>query len=229
MKKKIALLSIITILALSSCSQKTDTTKRSDDPNTNNKTALKLSDVSNGILVKELNEEDTDYVSAKIANNYNDTLFYLTTSITEPLKKYGSLTKSINVSPLTFISNITDDEKAALSNYFYDEEGLYSKDYEISNLDTFSNWESKIDISNILNDFNEEDEYEISVIYIPTYVTHYATSYTALECYVMVPLYYQIYKASNKSEIFDLKSSNLTDILEFDGELLSSENAIATI
>lgn len=223
MKKRIALLSMIGILALSACNKKQDTTKRSDNPSTKNVEALQLDLVKNGSLLKEVDSSVADYVTVKVAEEYKNTLFYLTTDLTETFEQHKNLTKSISFSALTFTSNITDAEKSSLTSYFYDEKGIEALDlgFDVSK---DLGWETKVDVATYINDYTEnKNNYSISVIYMPALVTHYQTSFTSLECYVMFPLYYQIYKTGDKSETFDAKSDDLTELVEFDGNLLKTE------
>ena len=222
MKKKLALLSLIGILLLSGCQKNTDTTKRGDNPSTANKTALKLDSVYAGKLVKETGTEN-DYVTVRIAEDYNNTLFYLTTSLTDELKAHGNLTKSLSVSPLTFTSDITDAEKNALTGYVYNETGLYAKDFGFDVSKDITSWTTSVSLADIAKNYNGTDNYSISVIYVPTIVTHFATSYTALECYVMFPLYYQVYKDGNVEEVFSSKATDLTSKLEFENNILKSQ------
>lgn len=223
MKKRLALLSIVGILLLSSCQKKTDTTKRSDNPSSSNITALKLDSVKQGTLVKEISTE-SDYVTVKIAEDYKDTLFYVSTSLTDTLKEHGTLTKSLTIKPLTFTEDITDAERGALAGYVYSETGLYSKDFGFDVSKDFTAWDNVINIKEVAEAYDKEaSNYTISVIYVPAYVSHYATSYTALECYVMFPLYYQIYKDGSKEEVFDSKAIDLTSTLEFENNNLKSQ------
>ena len=223
MKKRFILLSLTGLLALASCNQQKDTTKRSDYPSTTNKTLLKLDDVSNGTLLREVRSDETDYVTVKVANDYKNTLFYLTTSLDETFESHGTLNKSVNFSPLTFTTNITDAEKSALSGYVYSETGIYSKDVSFDINKDITSWISNVDVKAYAEDYEKnKTSYSISVIYVPALVTHYATTYTSLECYVMFPLYYQVYKDGAKDNVFS-KATDLTDQLEFDNNVLKSQ------
>jgi len=223
MKKRLALLSMIGILFLASCQSKTDTTKRGDNPSTENKNALKLDIVSNGKELKTRTDDQKDYVTVKIAESYKDTLFYVTTSLTDELKAHGSLTKSVSIAPLTFTTDISDAEKSALTGYVYNETGLYAKDFGFDISKDITSWITTINLEEISKNYKENDKYSISVIYVPSVVTHYATSYTALECYVMFPLYYQIYKDGEIQDTFNSKAVDLTNKLEFENNRLKSE------
>lgn len=224
MKKKLALLGLIGILALASCNKKEDTTKRSDNPSTSNKEILHLEDVKQGNLIKEIKSDEADYVTIKVAENYKDTLFYLTTDLTATFEEHKSLTKKISFNTLSFTSNITDSEKTALADYMYNEAGIKSKDLGFDISSDLGNWVTNVDVTTIVNDYLEtSDSYSISIVYIPTLVSHYQTSFTSLECYVMFPLYYQIYKNEQKEQIFDTKATDLSTKLEFDGDYLKSE------
>lgn len=223
MKKRLALLSMIGILFLASCQQKNDTTKRGDNPSVVNKTALKLDIVSNGKDLKTKEDDSKDYVTVKVAESYKDTLFYVTTSLTEELTAHGNLTKSVSIAPLTFTTEISDAEKSALTGYVYNETGLYDKDFGFDVSKDITSWITTINLEEISKNYKENDKYNISVIYVPSVVTHYATSYTALECYVMFPLYYQVYKDGEISNTFSSKAVDLTNTLEFEDNRLKSE------
>ena len=223
MKKSLALLSLAGVILLASCQQKTDTTKRSDNPSEANRTALKLDLVDSGSLIKTVSDQ-ADYVTVKTATNVTDTLFYFTTDLTEVLEEHGTLNKSINIKPLAFTTNITSAEQSALASYLYSEDGIVAKNVGFTISSDLSSWETKVSVEAVAKDYvDSKANYSISVIYVPTLVTHYATSYTALECYVMFPLYYQIYKDGAKEAVFDSKATNLTDTLEFENDVLKSK------
>lgn len=228
MKKSLAVLSLGLLFALASCQKATDTTKRSDNPSDINKTALKLDLVNDGVLLKEIGVV-TDYVSVKIPTEYKDSLFYVTTDLTETLEAHGTLNKNITISPLTFTSNITDAEKSSLASYVYSDTGIYAKDdlgFTVS--ENIKNWQTNVDILPIAKEYTEaKANYYISVIYVPALAVHYANTYTALECYVMFPLYYQVYKEGAKEAIFDSKAKDLTSKLEFNNNLLKSQETVS--
>lgn len=228
MKKRLALLSLGLVFALASCQKSADTTKRSDNPSDTNKTALKLNLVNEGSLLKEVGTA-TDYVSVKVAEDYKDTLFYVTTDLTPALEAHGTLNKNLTISPLAFTTNITDAEKSSLASYVYNESGIYAKDLGFDVSADITNWNTNVDVLAIANEYTEaKANYYISVVYVPTLAVHYANTYTALECYVMFPLYYQIYKDGAKDAIFDSKAKDLTNTLEFDNNLLKSQTTTVT-
>ena len=228
MKKRLALLSLGLVFALASCQKSADTTKRSDNPSDTNKQALKLDLVKEGSLLKEVGTS-TDYVSVRLAENFDDTLFYVTTDLTPALEAHGTLNKKITISPLAFTSNITDAEKSSLVSYVYSDNGIYSKEFAFDISDDIKNWNTDIDVQEIAKEYSDaKANYYISVIYVPTLAVHYANTYTALECYVMFPLYYQVYKEGSKNAIFDSKAKDLTNTLEFDNNLLKSQTTTVT-
>lgn len=223
MKKSLALLSLATVFMLAGCKKATDTTKRSDNPSDTNKTALNLEAVVQGSLLTEVGDA-TDYVTAKVATDYASTLFYVTTDLTEALESRGELNKYVTISPLTFTSNITDSEKSSLTSYVYSSTGIYAKDLGFEVAKDVTSWKTNIDIQAIAKEYSSaKANYYLSVIYVPTLVVHYASTYTALECYAMFPLYYQVYKEGSKEAVFDSKAKDLTSTLEFDNNLLKSQ------
>ncbi len=221
MKKSLALLSLVGLFALAGCQKAADTTKRSDNPSDTNKAALELDTVKAGSLLKEKGTE-TDYVTVTAATDLADSLFYLTTDLTSTLEAHGTLTKTVNISPLAFTSSITDAEKTALVSYVYSDTGIYAKDLGFT-VSKISSWTTGVSIATVAEEYTKaKANYYLSVIYVPTLVTHYASSYTALECYVMFPLYYQVYKEGSKEATFESYATDLTDTLEFDNNLLKS-------
>lgn len=195
MKKILGIFLIAISLLLVSCGKKdTETTTRIDSPSAETVSSLKLESVKNGKTIKAAPTDSEDYYIIKIAEDAKGSLFAHNTALDETIDANKKLMRSINVSPLTFTSSITEEEKAAIMKEVYASETGITKaslgvDFELKSV---KKWTVELDCEDIVDAYlnSNQKNNNISKIYLPLYVEHYVKNEVTLKAYVMIPVYY---------------------------------------
>ena len=196
MKKILAFLFIFTTILLSSCGDKTDTTKRVDNPDQALAAALNLETVKAGDLLNEVDETQEDYYKIIAAKDIKASLVVYESNLDAALENANGRTQSLSVSYLTFIE-FSDIEKAGIISQLFNDNSklkaaLFSDSFELNKVNAWTK-SFKEGVSDLQAAYtNGQRNNALSVIYLPIYVEHYQESKCLLEAYALVPVYYEI-------------------------------------
>ena len=233
MKKILVCLFVFASILLVSCGKKDELEPRRDNPHTDNVELLDLNSVKDGNAVIDTDTSAANYYLVKASANLNKSLFVFETELDEVFEYHLNRKETItevNISALTFSSEIEEAEASAIISTVFAENGVNKDKLGLANdINTSASGATTANIKDFYNAYKNENvkNNKLITVYLPTYTERYVDGSFVLGVYVMVPVYYEIVSDNVKaSNAFDGINTPELKFCEDDAETAINESLL---